>query len=363
MDQEPWDLAIIGAGPAGSVCACSALAADKGLRVALIDRDTFPRDKACGDAVRQDAVSVLEQLGLASVFEGRPRITRCTLNIPDNFQYLERIIDFDGYAYYVVERKIFDAALYEAAVQKGANDFSGHSMTAATYDESAELWSVTVKQSSGSEFVLRARVLVGADGAGSRVRRVAGLELNSEEYIAVAVRAYAQAPGFDEETMQIDYLERFMPGYGWVFPLLNGKVNIGMGLDKRDYKTAGSSLESLLHDYVRQLADEGVQIHGISDVKTYPLPLSFPELPLVPQQRVALIGDASAMIDPFTGEGIHFGIWSGYELGRAVSQGLNDDSLQSSMERFAADYAHQFGTVMHLSQQLRETLRFQRMFV
>ena len=74
MESDSWDMAVVGAGPAGSVCACSALAASEGIRVALIDRETFPRDKSCGRRESgPDAVSVLRELGLDDVFEGRGR--------------------------------------------------------------------------------------------------------------------------------------------------------------------------------------------------------------------------------------------------------------------------------------------------
>ena len=363
MEQEPWDLAVVGAGPAGSVCACSALGTHEGIRVALIDRETFPRDKPCGDAIRQDAVSVLEELKLNAIFAGRSRIERSRLTFPHKFQYLKKLIDFDRYTYYIVERKLFDTALYEAAIQRGAHDLTGYTMNGAVFDESAGLWNLTIKQRRGCDVLIRARVLVGADGASSRVRRVAGLELNSEKHVAVGVRAYAQLEGFDEGALHIDFLGRLIPGYGWIFPLQNNKVNIGLGLDIRDYKAAGKSLKSHLDDYVQYLAREGLVIHDLNNISTHPLPLAFSELPLVPQRQVALIGDAAAMIDPFTGEGIHFGIWAGYALGRAVSEGLREQCLLSAMERFETTYTDKFDSLMEDSQQLRVMLRFQRMLI
>ena len=363
MESEPWDMAVVGAGPAGSVCAISALAASEGIRIALIDREKFPRDKSCGDAVRDDAISTLRELGLDTVFEGRPSIGRFHATFPPRFQYLERVLDFDRYAYCIVERKLFDNALYEAAVQRGAHDFTGHRLADAAFDESAGFWTLTLKQRSGPDVTVNSRVLVGADGAGSRVRRILGLDLNGDGHIAVGLRAYAWAEGLAEGAIRIDYRESLIPGYGWIFPLKDGKVNIGVGLDVRDYKDADKTLESHLDDYVGYLAGQGVGIRNLGDLKSPSLPLGSQGLPLVPQRQVALIGDAAAMIDPFSGEGIHFGIWAGRALGRIVAEGMREEDPQPGMERFATAYAEKFGKTMEDSQSLRVMLRFQRMFL
>ena len=365
MESEPWDMAVVGAGPAGSMCACSALAASKEIRVALIDRETFPRDKSCGDAVRTDTRPALSELGLDDVFEGRPAIGRYCVTFPPKFRYLERVLKPQQYAYYIVERKLFDNALYEAAVQRGAHDFTGYRLTDAAFDESTGFWTLTLKPRAGPDVTVRSTVLVGADGAGSRVRRLVEGEgrLNGDEHIDVGLRAYAQAEGLDEGAIRIDYLESLIPGYGWTFPLKDGKVNIGVVLDIRDYKGAGKSLEFHLDDYIQYLAGEGVRIRNLDDRKSHPLPLGSQVVPLVPQRQVALIGDAAAMIDPFTGEGIHLGIWAGHVLGRIVAEGLREGDLQTGMERFAAAYAEKFGRIMEGSQSLRVLLRFQRFFL
>ncbi len=363
MQSEPCDIAVVGAGPAGSTCACSALAESEGIRIALIDQETFPRDKSCGDAIRDEAVSALGELGLDAVFEGRPSIRLLRATFPPKFRYLERFVDFEQYAYHIVERKLFDNALYEAAVQRGAHDFTGYRLTDAAFDESAGLWTLTLKKRSGQDAVVRSKVLVGADGASSRVRRIAGLDLNKDEHLSVGLRAYAQAEGLDEEALRIDFLESLIPGYGWIFPLKDGKVNIGIGLDIRDYRGIGKGLNAHLDDYIRYLAGEGIRIRDLGDIKSHPLPLGSQVLPLVPQQHVALIGDAAAMIDPFTGEGIHFGIWAGRALGCAIAKGMREADLQTTLECFAKAYVEKFGRNMEDSQDLRVMRRVQRIFL
>jgi len=362
MTEELWDLAIVGAGPAGSTCACSALANNQNIRVALIDRENFPRDKSCGDAIRNDAASLLKQLGLESTFEGRPRINSIRPSVSAKFQYLTKLLEFDRHTYFVIERNIFDNDLHEAAIARGAQAFVGHSMTHAVFDDSENLWNIATKNKAGSETTIRAKVLVGADGAGSRVRRAVGLKKNSDRNSLLGIRAYAKAKGFDRTALRVDFPDLLIPGYGWVFPLQNEKINIGLCLDVRDYRRFHSTLEEHLNSYVSYLTAQGLQVHDLEDCKSSPLPLALADLPLVPCKQVALIGDAASMIDPLSGEGIHFGVWAGYTLGHAVSRGLNEQNIQVNLEKFAAKFTDKFGTELQDSEEFRIMLRFQRMF-
>ena len=356
-------MAVIGAGPAGSVCACSALATSDRIRVALIERERFPRDKSCGDAVRSDAASALRELGLGAVFDGRPEIRRLRTTYPPRFGYLGKIANWNGYGYYIVERKVFDHRLFDGAMDQGVRGYLGYKLTNAEFDESSELWNLELKAQRGTNIEIRCRVLVGADGTGSRVRRLAGLRLNEDRHTAVGLRAYAQAEGLDDEAIRIDWLENLVPGYGWTFPLAHGKVNIGVGIDKRDFKRSGTGLESYLDEYVRYLSSQGVAIRNLGDLKAHPLPLASQAPPLVPHRRMALVGDAAAMIDPFTGEGIHYGIWAGRLLGSIVGEWVNrGGDLQAGLERYAKTYAEQFGESVNMSQWMREMIQFYKYF-
>ncbi|MCY3750966.1 MAG: NAD(P)/FAD-dependent oxidoreductase [Gammaproteobacteria bacterium] len=364
MDTALYDMAVIGAGPAGSVCAYSALATSEQVSVALIDRDNFPRDKACGDAVRNDAVSVLSELNLGAIFNDRTEVRDLRATYPPKYRYLQKLFEWNENTYYIIERKVFDHYLYEAAINRGARDFTGYRLINAKFDELGKFWNLILRQKSGAITEMRCRTLVGADGAGSRVRRTAGLERNEDDHTSLALRAYAKADGLTEGIMRIDYLENLIPGYGWTFPLLDGKVNIGVVINKRDFKRNESRLETYLDEYVRYLQSEGVTIKNLDDVKTHPLPLGSQSPPLVPKHRVALIGDAAAMIDPFSGEGIHYGIWAGHTLGSAIGNCMNGGgNIQSAMEYYAKAYTEQFGKDMEASESVRVWVRFHKLFM
>ena len=289
---------------------------------------------------------------------------------PDHFKWLEipladgKIESVDDVGYYIVERKIFDQHLYEAAIAQGAQDYAGCKLINAEFDESGKFWNLVLQKQSGEGVEIQAQTLVGADGAGSRVRRIVGLELNEQRHRAVALRAYAQTGDLAGRAMRVDWIYSLLPYYGWVFPLTGDKVNIGIILEARDYKSRGRSLGSYLEEYISYLSDHDVAINGLGDIKAHSLPLASAAVPLVPKQHAALIGDAAAMINPFTGEGIHYGVWAGHSLGTAVGENINQGkSVQATLEGYARMYAERFDEAMRKYEDLRRWVRFQRFLV
>ena len=359
-----WDMAVIGAGPAGSACAYSALEACPDMRVALVDRDTFPRDKACGDAVREEAAVTLgDEFGLGALFDERPPVLHRIVTTSPQFAHLKNFLKGKRLVY-IVEREVLDHSLFKAAAGRGAADFTGHKLTGASFDERSGDWAVTLRKASGATAEIRCGTLVGADGAGSRVRRIAGLDRSADRHTSVALRGYARASGLPARTMRFDFIESLAPGYGWTFPLRDGRVNVGVIIDKAGYKRAGQSLKSYLDEYLRMLRGEGVEITGLEGFMAHPLPLGSELPPLVPKPGVALIGDAGSMIHPLTGEGIHFAIWGGRRLGTNVGQCVQRGTcVQAGLESFAEAYAQRFSRTMKGVGLLCDQIRFRKLIM
>lgn len=361
-DIDAWDVAVIGAGPAGSVCACSALATSPSLRVALVDREVFPRDKACGDAIRVEGAAVLRELNLGSVFDGRPVIRRSLQTIPagtTNFGLGGKFLE----EHYIVEREVFDNHLFEGAVQRGAADYSGHRFVDAAFDDARGLWRLTLARRSGGNAEIGCRMLVGADGASSNVRRLAGVDRQHRAHTAVALRGYAQASGLDRGAIRVDFLRSLIPGYGWTFPLAGARVNVGVIIHAREYMRSGRRLASYMDEYVEYLGDNGVALGDLGNVRTHPLPLGSQVVPLVPRAGLALIGDAAAMINPFTGEGIHYGLWAGRALGRAIGRSSNGKPAgETTLESHARAYAERYAEHMKRYGTMRDMVRFRNFF-
>ena len=287
--SEPWDLAVVGAGPAGAAAALSALRTRPGARVLLLDRAGFPRDKSCGDGVAPHAQDELALLGVPDLLADRVPVRR-----PD----------------VVVPRTELDARLVDAAVDAGAVLVRHQVRELEVRDGLVVL-----------DGRLRARAVVGADGANGVVRRLLARRTGAphrqpDQALAVAVRGYAAAPaGEPEQLIVMD--DQGWPAYAWSFGAGDGTANVGFGMllpRLRDAQAAqGRSGREVLHGRLRELLP-GVEAERLI---SHHLPLSTAR-PTSPPGPVLLAGDALSLINPLTGEGIYYALASGRLAGRAA---------------------------------------------
>ena len=184
---ESWDLVVVGAGPAGATTALAALHADPTLRVLLLDRSDFPRDKSCGDGIAPHCFERLASIGVTGVEQGWTPLTH--LELARGEQSVARPM---ARPVYVIPREVFDARLVERAVDRGAT-FRRERVTSV-------------------EQLPDAAVVVGADGAHSVLRRHLGLPYGRR---AIAIRGYAPTPPDRRGTQVIRYGDRRQPAYAW----------------------------------------------------------------------------------------------------------------------------------------------------
>ena len=292
------DLAVIGAGPAGSAAALGALTADPSASVVLLDRDDFPRDKVCGDGIGPEGVDVLRHLGVEHVLDGHPTLHDVRLHAPDGTVAAGRA-PRPGV---VVPRRVFDDRLRTAAIEAGAEPVTRRVREVLPDDAGVEVdgW-------------LRARTVVGADGANGVVRRTVGLPRRQPDaHTGIAMRGYGRAPDLDE--LVIAFVDDRWPAYAWAFPVGDGTVNVGYGpFDKRLLEGGRRGLEDSV---TRHAALLGV-VPDPDTLAAHHLPLST-HRPVTTSGRVLLVGDAASLINPFTGEGIYYGLLSGVMAGRAA---------------------------------------------
>lgn len=299
MTQPVWDLVVVGAGPAGAAAALGALAARPDARVLLLDRDDLPRDKACGDGVAPQALDVLAALGVetASLTAGFAPVRRLDLGRPDGPQ-----VDGDMQrAAHVVPRAVLDDRIVRAAVARGAQ-LRRHRV------RELEVRSDEVLVDGR----LRARALVGADGAGSLVRRWLGLPGTRPGRTALAIRGYAPVRPEHARSQVIRFAPTRWPAYAWSFPLGDGRANVGYG----EVLRAG---EPLAREGLLQRLDE--LLPGVADGaqgwRAHHLPLTTGRA-RQPDGRVLLAGDAASLVNPMTGEGIYYAVRSGGLAGWAA---------------------------------------------
>jgi geranylgeranyl reductase family protein len=295
---EHWDVVVVGGGPAGAACAAAARRADPSARVLVLDRADFPRDKVCGDGIAPEALDVLAGLGIdpAGLTEGFAAVPRLRLRSPGGAT-VERAMHR---AASVVPRAVFDSRLLTAALASGA-EFRRHTVR--------RLEVLPTRVEVDGSFT--ARVLVGADGAESVVRRFLGIEPNRDDRLAIAIRGYAPQPPGTHGVQVILTTEQRWPAYAWAFPLGDGRANVGYGELVSSRVTRGGLLAGL------QRLLPGVEA---AELKAHRLPLSTGR-PRQPDGRVLLAGDAASLINPLTGEGIFYAVLSGALAGAAAVGG------------------------------------------
>jgi len=205
------DVAIVGAGPAGSVAALAALRARPGLRVVLLDRAEFPRDKTCGDGITPHVFDVLTDLGVTGLFDDWNPVRRLTLSLGQ--AQVERELRRPTW---VIPRQVFDARLVEAAVGAGA-------ILQRRRVRSVEPGADGVL----IDDALTAAVVIGADGTHSMVRSAAGLPPARRR--ALALRGYVPTPAKRAGLQVISYGPGRQPSYAWSFDRGDGYSNVGYG--------------------------------------------------------------------------------------------------------------------------------------
>ena len=303
-----YDAIIVGAGPGGATAA--AVMARAGLKPLLIDKDTFPRDKVCGDALSGKTVDVMKRLGMIEALQAATQIDSwgVTFSGPYGDEAaipFTKALDKPVAPGFVCDRVTFDNLVYEQAVEAGAEIWTEAQVT-GLLREGAKVVGVTVKR-NGEEVEVRAPITIGADGAYSVVVRELGMEQLHESHYCAGLRWYWQGvTGFHElNHIEIHFVDESIPGYFWIFPMADGRANVGLGMLSSVIKKQDIKLKPLLRQLVEhpRFKDRFANAEPIDSIKGWGLPLGSK-----PRQMAGdgwmLIGDAASLIDPFTGEGI-----------------------------------------------------------
>ena len=322
-----YDAITVGAGPAGSTAA--RILAQSGLHVLLLERAVFPRDKPCGGGVTHRARQLMPD-GFADVVEQEVQEARFSYKHKPTFSRssVEPLV-------YMTQRRHLDAFLAGRAVAAGATFRDGVRVTAVVPDGNV------CRVETGTESC-SARVVVGADGANGIVARSLGLQPAGGAWVALEGNSNdARRVAQWDRALGID-LGSVPGGYGWLFTK-GDHVNVGAG----GWRSSGPTLRAKLDEVCRHY---GVRADSLCNLRGHTLPIRRRGAPLT-AGNVMLAGDAAALVDPLSGEGIHSALLSGMLAARAASEYLES---AASVTRYDAWIEGELGTELETSRQLQK---------
>lgn len=337
MVDADADVIIVGAGPGGA--AAGYWLARSGHRAIILEKSRFPRDKVCGDGLTPGAVRELINMGVPMdpadgwmrnkglrVIGGGHEIH---LPWPDS-----STLPNYGMA---KARMSLDEALARHAEAAGAELREGSTVTGPIMDErSGRIVGVTVRPSNpdgsrGTPYELRAPVVIDAGGVAARIATAVGIEKDENRPMGVAVRTYFKSPRHDDEWMESQLelwdgpkeASNLLPGYGWIFALGDGTVNVGLGSVSSTAKATKLDYKELFRTWMRNAPEswEFTEENQVGELRSAALPMSFNRQPLY-HRGLMLVGDSGGMVSPFNGEGIAPALMAGRLAAESIAQSL-----------------------------------------
>ena len=311
------EILVVGGGPGGA--AASYHLASRGHDVMVVEKKEFPREKTCGDGLTPRSIHELTLMGFDFAVPEFYRVGGLRAYAGDRMIELEWP-DHPTYPNWggVMRRIDLDQEVIRLAEKQGAVLRTG--TTAHPIVENGRLAAVELT-SGGETEVIHPRVVVVADGSLSRFGRGLGAARNFDMPYGLAARGYYASPRSDDQFIEShlslsDAAGATVPGYGWIFPLGDGEVNVGVGVLSTFHRWKEVNTSTLMESLEATAPDSwGLSpATATSNPRGGKLPMAFSVGPKVGPNWV-LVGDAAGAINPFNGEGIAYA----YETGRIAA--------------------------------------------
>ena len=370
INSIKYDVIVVGAGPSGIVFAMQL--AKKGYKIALIEKEIFPRDKICGDALSLDVVNQLNLIdkNLASKFikfankietKGVKIIAPSneSFDIPFNYKGKERVA-------YVSKRIDFDNFLFNELKQfQNIKIYEGSKILSINTDNSNV--NVHFKNRSEKEFLFTSEIIIGADGAHSYVAKQLSNNKVDYNYHSAGLRVYCEnVTNFNNGNyIELHFLKEILPGYLWVFPLPNNQANIGVGMLSKTVSKKRVNLKKTLKNVIENnpfFKERFKNVKYLETIKGMGLPLGKPNRS-ISGNRYLLIGDAAGLIDPFSGEGIGNAIRSGRVAALHVDECFKKTNFSNRQNlNYDKEIYKQMAKEFSISKKLQNLIKHPKLF-
>lgn len=360
-DSNTYDVIVVGGGPGGNSTAM--FLHKKGYNVLLLDKAKYPRDKICGDAISGKSVGMLKELGIEHEMEDldTAKVFGLVFSSPEG-KMLEipfPVKDGEGKTKargYVCRRIVFDNFLFshtkkmvDAREEYTVNDLIWEG------DTVVGVKATDMKTKEAHEF--RAKFVIGADGATSLVANKVGAQKIPDDHLCMATRVYYQGITGMSPNIEIHFIDSVMPGYFWIFPLENGKANVGLGMVSTDRQKKGVNLVAETERVIVEhplFKERFKNATKLTDVKGWTLPFGSFKRKLHGKGWF-LVGDAASLVDPFSGEGVGNAMTSGKYVSEIIDEAFktNNFSLEH-MAQYDERLWKEIGPELHTSYLLQK---------
>lgn len=367
MQKFSSKITILGAGPGGATTAL--FLAKAGIPCILLEKETFPRDKVCGDALSAKCVDILRKLDpeiLTDFANSDIQVESAGINfIAPSLEVLKLSFGLNTsqskVAGFISKRIHFDHFLIQ---QVKANSLIQLYENCGIKEVQASENGWILKS---AEYEIETELLIDASGAHSPFARHHAGILKEDQHYSAGLRAYYKnVKGMDSQNyIELHFLKEFLPGYFWIFPLPNGEANVGVGVRSDVVKRKKMNLKNEMLDLIANhpaFKARFANAELVGGLKGFGLPLGSKERPLS-GNRYMLVGDAGSLIDPFTGEGISNAMISGMKAAETVIANLPQNTFDAiSLSIYDKSVYRRLGPELKLSTRFLQALNYPWLF-